>query len=445
MANISLTVENALSKLQLENQPNVGAFKCSKFAQEGIIVISDNIINFAYQAGEEELKFEKFNFPLIQGIFIPRENDGSPEVTVAGMLHKKYIDIMYGQLKIRFHFFQMQDFLKAGNMLETLLPDKIQDFEMVDPPPKKKLIKANSESHDEKDDFLEIEPDAKARLNMLPNTAKVSDKFMRVASNTVMNYKVANLKPRPEPKDKPKADKIPGINNRGKTAIPPENTPLNNPTENQGVKTPEPLTSPVARPESQMPLNQNRIPPKKDLSQMHQHAKVSEKFMKVANDTIRSETIVLKASPIKNPFNFKKFFLNVVYLVLILIFFKSSYSKPVRDWAYKVYKQPDKISYFTNMFQIERCEVQMTSIGKILLSPFKTNSSFPPDIKSYINKSFPDGDKKDYATDPWGKTFIFEKEESSFRIISSGPDKKQGTKDDIKKVFNIGYDPSKLK
>ncbi len=36
-----------------------------------------------------------------------------------------------------------------------------------------------------------------------------------------------------------------------------------------------------------------------------------------------------------------------------------------------------------------------------------------------------------YLTDPWGQMFRYEAAETSFRIVSSGPDRSFGTPDDV--------------
>jgi hypothetical protein len=422
MTNISLTIENALEKLQLENEPNVGGFKCSKFTQDGIFVISSAMLYFACQGGDDELKIEKFNYPLIQGIFIPEESDETPEVTLSGVLHKKYIDIKYGHLKIRFHFYQMQDFIKAGVLLQTIIPDKIQNTAFAIQQPAKKNLKTLSPLST-KNDNTEGES-----FKILPNSAVVSEKFMRVASNTVMNYHVVNLKSKEETpaKEKPVTKIINGF--KGDLAEPPTRQPVNE------------LSSTMVRKVDLV----NKINTRNDIDKMHQYAKVSDKFMRVASDTIiRSDNIVLKSSPKRSNFNGKKFTLNFIYLLIIFIFFQTPFAKPLKGWMYKFYKQPDKISYVLNYLKIERCEIDMTSIGKIVLIHYKSSNTFPPDLENYINKSFPNGDKKDHSKDPWGNSFIFEKQTNGFKVTSAGPDQKKGTKDDVVKSFNIDYDPSK--
>lgn len=464
MTNISLTIEDVLNKLQLSNDNNVGAFKCSKLSQDGIIVISNSMIYFTFQPGEkDDLKIEKFEYPLVQSIFIPQEGDNSPDVTLAGVLHKKYIEIKYGPLKIRFHFYQMQDFIKAEILLQNFLPDKIQSLEKLEPVSKKNVIQV-SNSFEKKKDIKDnsetiLEIDSVPNINILPNNARVSDEFLRVASNTVMNYHGFNLKSKEDsPEKQQKLNSIIAPVNIIDEKSPAEKN--EEPGEVKGLVQANDITrTTIIKKDDLISMAnditrttiikkdelKNILNSRNDLNKIHQHARVSDKFLQVASDKmIRSEKIILKPSPPPSTFNWKKLLINIFYIFLIFLFFQTPYSKPVKTWIYKVYKQPDKISYIFNYLEIERCEVDMTSIGKIVMVDFKSNKSLPPDMEKYINKSFPDGKKNDHTKDPWGKPFSFEAQNNGFKIISSGPDKKKGTKDDIVKVFTIGYDPSKI-
>ena len=76
--------------------------------------------------------------------------------------------------------------------------------------------------------------------------------------------------------------------------------------------------------------------------------------------------------------------------------------------------------------------VQMKSIAQALKMYKIDNSSYPTTqdgLKLLVDKKYFEDDK--LPKDSWGDNFIYTSDENGFEIISFGPNKKEGGKDDI--------------
>ena len=179
------------------------------------------------------------------------------------------------------------------------------------------------------------------------------------------------------------------------------------------------------------------FPSKNQYEKLHQNAQVSDKFLQVASVTIMNYQ-EREAKAKKGPFltrKAKERIKQLIYLVLLIAFFQSSYAKPLK---YMLKILPGKINYAANFIQVQQCEVEILAIGKAIISYQHSRHSYPENLEEFIRGSLSSNTKK-FGKDPWGGNYSLMTFNDGFKVVSYGPDKKNGTGDEIFNTFSLKF------
>lgn len=180
-----------------------------------------------------------------------------------------------------------------------------------------------------------------------------------------------------------------------------------------------------------------------DLEEKNSNNKIVQ-IDKNSNPTFKEafETIYNMAhSKLKNlkvPTFFKtnlKYILGVIF-IYILVFYPGNVQGFYTQREYVKTKLAEASSYIFNFTYIQKCDRDMFLIGEELNKYVTNNSSYPPNISSFINQKFKGVLNSDPSRDPWGTPFVFKEDNDLFKLVSFGPDKIEGSTDDIIKTFN---------
>lgn len=93
------------------------------------------------------------------------------------------------------------------------------------------------------------------------------------------------------------------------------------------------------------------------------------------------------------------------------------------------------MSYFSEA-KVQAAKVSLQKIASVLEMYYTTHDEYPPQLEVLTKKSGSGKRgraalKKSDLKDPWKKKYIYRVDGDSFELCSSGPDKKQGTQDDL--------------
>ncbi len=115
--NNNLTVEKAINELDglkfLEEVKPEG-FYCSRFSQEGIIIITNLRISFYFINSDNEFAFEHFVYAMTSKASFNINNKTS------------FIDLNYAYDKHKFNFLYKKDIIQVKKLLELYIPDKVK-------------------------------------------------------------------------------------------------------------------------------------------------------------------------------------------------------------------------------------------------------------------------------------------------------------------------------
>lgn len=130
-----------------------------------------------------------------------------------------------------------------------------------------------------------------------------------------------------------------------------------------------------------------------------------------------------------------KYIIGIIF-IYILVFYPGNVQGFYTQREYVKTKIAQVSSYVFNFTYIQKCDRDMFLIGEELNKYANNNSSYPSNISSFINQKFKGVLNSDPSRDPWGTPFVFKEDNDLFKLISLGPDKIEGSTDDIIKTFN---------
>lgn len=95
------------------------------------------------------------------------------------------------------------------------------------------------------------------------------------------------------------------------------------------------------------------------------------------------------------------------------------------------------IAYLTvgvNLFDRVRnsaIRIELKAIDRALQGEHDLNGRYPENFAAFMGENFDTRGVKKVGTDPWGQIYRYALISGGFRVVSSGPDRRQGTPDDV--------------
>lgn len=176
---------------------------------------------------------------------------------------------------------------------------------------------------------------------------------------------------------------------------------------------------------------------RKKVSNHYKSTTVSNKFMQSAATSFQptpKPSEIIKLSP-----GLKSAIKLFIFIFIAYTFLQTKTGKPVKKFISQI---PDRVFNAANFVQIQRAELDIFTFTKLMLVNYRSNKKLPQDFSKFLRANFKNTLSKDAAKDPWGNFYkmTVDYNKKTFEIRSFGPDKKNGTMDDIYKMANYEID-----